>query len=107
VAERKDQKSHLRYPDLSGVDKSVFTQQSVERIRVHFHVPVFIEQYGYLASTQQEIKNTLAWLKKNKISNHWEVETYTWTVLPDDLRFDLPASIAREMQWIVDCWEQV
>ncbi len=107
VAERKDQKSHLRYPDLSGVDKSVFTQQSVERIRVHFHVPVFIEQYGYLASTQQEIKNTLAWLKKNKISNHWEVETYTWTVLPADLRFDLPASIAREMQWIVDCWEQV
>ncbi len=107
VAETKDRKSCLRYPDLSGIDKSVFTQQPVERIRVHFHVPVFIERYGYLVSTQQEIKNTLAWLKKNKISNHWEVETYTWTVLPDDLRFDLPASIAREMQWIVDCWEQV
>lgn len=107
VASRKERKELIRYPDLTGLDASVFTQQFVDRVRVHFHVPVFIAQFGYLISTQQEIKDTLAWLRNNKISNHWEVETYTWTVLPDKLRSDLPTSIAREMQWIIDCWTQM
>jgi hypothetical protein len=34
---------------------------------------------------------------------HFEVETYAWNVLPEELRVDdLAEGIAKEMQWVLD-----
>ena len=68
--------------------------------RSHFHVPLFIEDYGLLQSTQEEITTVLSLQMKQPFSNHLEVETYTWDVLPQELKLPIAQSIIREMQWV-------
>lgn len=69
--------------------------------RVHCHVPVFLDSFGDVGSTQDALKQVLALCREQEISPHLEVETYTWNVLPDGLRKgDLASNIAREVQWI-------
>lgn len=69
--------------------------------RIHFHVPVFLENYGSLTSTQDTISMVLKEILSNpEITRHLEVETYTWEVLPEDTRLSLGESIARELAWV-------
>lgn len=75
-----------------------------EEWRTHFHVPIFIERYDHLQSTRSTIEEVLAYPKE--ISHHWEVETYTWEVLPESIRFDLGASIERELNWVLENWNK-
>lgn len=71
--------------------------------RIHFHVPIFLESYGALASTQSAIKLVLNQILKNShITNHLEVETYTWEVLPEDTKLTLGESISRELAWVIE-----
>lgn len=68
--------------------------------RVHFHVPLFTEQYGHLSSTQKDVSKTLALVQQEGMKAHLEVETYTWDVLPEPLKLDIQGSVARELQWV-------
>ncbi|HEY3456426.1 MAG TPA: metabolite traffic protein EboE [Bryobacteraceae bacterium] len=68
--------------------------------RVHYHVPLFMESYGELGSTQSEVRKALAELHRDDV-RHLEIETYTWGVLPFDLRLDLVDSIEREYRWVM------
>lgn len=68
--------------------------------RTHFHVPLFLSSYGNLLSTQDDVADTIKFLMKNHITRHLEVETYTWDVLPSDLKKDLTASVIRELEWV-------
>lgn len=68
--------------------------------RVHFHVPLFMEQYGHLSSTQQDVVKTLELIQQEKRKVHLEVETYTWDVLPASLKLDIDSSISRELEWV-------
>ncbi len=70
--------------------------------RSHFHVPLFIENYGILQSTQSDIVQVLTQQKGQPFSTHIEIETYTWEVLPSELKMPLSQSIIREMQWVLD-----
>ncbi len=71
--------------------------------RVHFHVPVFLEQLPHFGTTQFFLKDVLAYYRQNPCSPHLEVETYTWDVLPADLRTtDVSSAIARELIWVRD-----
>ncbi len=73
-----------------------------EEWRIHFHVPIFLENYGALSSTQSAIKIVLNEIANNpKITNHLEVETYTWEVLPEDTHLSLAESISRELAWVI------
>ena len=71
-----------------------------KEIRAHYHVPIFLEKYGNLFSTQDHILKTMEFIKKNPVSEHLEIETYTWDVLPSDLKQDLSESIIREIEWL-------
>lgn len=73
-----------------------------QELRAHFHVPIFLEKFDDLYSTQDQILETLAYLKKHQVSNHLEVETYTWDVLPETLKVDMSQSITRELNWLKD-----
>jgi hypothetical protein len=42
----------------------------------------------------------LEYLKKETVTNHLEVETYTWDVLPGDIRLEIVDSIVRELKWV-------
>lgn len=70
-----------------------------KELRAHYHVPIFLEKYGELFSTQDHILKTMDYLKIDPISEHLEIETYTWDVLPADLKQDLSVSIIREIEW--------
>lgn len=73
--------------------------------RIHVHVPVFADLEAPLASTATFAAAAMTALAGQ--TDHFEVETYTWDVLPPELR-NLPLSeaIARELQWAHDCWQR-
>jgi hypothetical protein len=69
--------------------------------RVHFHVPVFLEELAPFASTQAFIREVLAMQRASAISAHLEVETYTWDVLPEAFRSGtVDEAVARELNWV-------
>jgi hypothetical protein len=68
--------------------------------RVHFHVPLFLEQYGQLHSTQNSVIQVLERQRTQAFTNQLEVETYTWGVLPADVQVPISESISREMEWV-------
>jgi hypothetical protein len=69
--------------------------------RVHFHVPVFLAEMEHFSTTQDFLRDILAIHRRRPISDHLEVETYTWDVLPAQYR-DTPVAdaIARELDWV-------
>ncbi len=74
-----------------------------EEWRVHFHVPVFIDNLGAFSSTRNFLEQILALHRQDPISPHLEIETYTWDVLPDHLRGEtVDQDIVREMRWVMD-----
>lgn len=87
----------VTYNDLPIVleEKKEFTE-----LRAHFHVPIFLEKFDKLDSTQDQILAVLDYLKTNKVSEHLEIETYTWDVLPEALKTDLSDCIIREINWL-------
>lgn len=70
--------------------------------RVHFHVPLFWEGSGPLRSTRGAILDTFHALRTRPFTQHLEVETYTWDVLPPELKVPLAGSIERELRWVQD-----
>lgn len=69
--------------------------------RVHFHVPLFLHGVGLLETTQDEVLDCLSIVAAKTNCHHFEVETYAWGVLPDDLRADnLSLGIADELMWL-------
>jgi sugar phosphate isomerase/epimerase len=70
--------------------------------RVHFHVPVNTAEH----TTQDELSATLAALAggPTPLTRHYEVETYTWSVMRDAPRDDegLVAGLAGELEWTRD-----
>jgi sugar phosphate isomerase/epimerase len=70
-------------------------------LRVHFHVPLFLEQMEHFGTTQAFLAEILAQHRAQPISRHLEVETYTWDVLPKAYRTaELSTAIARELDWV-------
>ncbi|HEY4652104.1 MAG TPA: xylose isomerase, partial [Pontibacter sp.] len=70
--------------------------------RTHFHVPLFTQNYNGLQSTQGDVETVLNYVSEHpELSNHLEVETYTWEVLPEGLKTNLTTSIARELEWVL------
>ncbi len=70
--------------------------------RIHFHVPLFAADYDRLGSTQSYVADVLRHMLRSEATTHFEIETYTWEVLPGALKLDLLESIAREYQWVLD-----
>ncbi|SFB51616.1 metabolite traffic protein EboE [Algoriphagus aquimarinus] len=102
VVARKKDGSLVSYSDLPEALKILNTTDE-EEWRIHFHVPVFLDNYGALASTQDQISIVLNEILKNPtLTNHLEVETYTWEVLPEDTRLSLGESISRELEWVIN-----
>jgi sugar phosphate isomerase/epimerase len=68
--------------------------------RVHFHVPVFLEALGSFFTTQRHLEETVREVLRRRLCSQFEVETYTWDVLPPEHRTSgLVPAIARELAW--------
>lgn len=71
-----------------------------EELTAHFHVPVYLDRFGLLEATQDAILECTDVCRELGSVEHFEVETYTWTVLPEELRVtSLAAGIAEELEW--------
>lgn len=93
------------YEDLPQLLKELSAAPVDSNWRIHFHVPIFQSKFGALESTQPEIERCLEVLlprlgSEAFPSGHFEVETYAWTVLPEEFRQGaLSDGIAKEMTW--------
>ncbi|MCM0059982.1 MAG: metabolite traffic protein EboE [Algoriphagus sp.] len=100
VVARTQGEGLVSYPDLPQAITQLNTTEDLEW-RVHFHVPIFLENYGTFQSTQEDIVEVLKLVKADpSISSHLEVETYTWEVLPEDTHLTLGEAISRELAWV-------
>ena len=101
VISRNQDGSKTNFSDLP-LALAQIENENFEEWRTHFHVPIFVEQYGILSSTQSDIRRTLDLQKINPVTEHLEIETYTWEVTPAHLRLDLRSSIERELEWVIE-----
>jgi hypothetical protein len=89
-----------RYLDLPEALAEIDTMLGSEW-RIHFHVPIFLAEMQHFATTQDFLREILALHLERPISDHLEVETYTWDVLPERYRgVPVSTAIAREINWV-------
>ena len=101
VRGRKNDGSLSQYGDLSEALPHLPTS-SDQQWRIHYHVPLFIEQYGSLTSTQAETRAVLQLLARSGFTHHLEIETYTWELLPEELKMNLVDFLEREYRWTLE-----
>lgn len=86
----------LRFDDLPQALAA--SKDGIASWRVHFHLPVFVGQLPECETTQGFLLQALPLFGENV---PMEVETYTWSVLPQDLKMpDVDQSISREIAWV-------
>lgn len=88
------------YTDLDIALADIRQNKYTGTLRSHYHVPVFIEHYGALGSTQGVLSECLTHLREKTFSNHLEIETYTWAILPETMRLTPSLAVLRELQWV-------
>jgi hypothetical protein len=69
--------------------------------RIHYHVPLHAQAVPPFQNTNDHLLGVLDWLKENpKACSHLEMETYTWDVLPPELKSrTVVEQIAAEYDW--------
>jgi hypothetical protein len=71
--------------------------------RTHFHVPVFMDDLGGFRTTRAGIEAALVVHAETPLSDHLEIETYTWDVLPEQYKTgDITDYVSRELEWMRD-----
>ena len=97
VAVRRQDGGVVRYDDLPEA-LARHGLVTGEEWRCHFHVPIFTPGNGVYGTTRSFLEEILPRLPRDVLL---EVETYTWAVLPSELRCgSVTASIIRELQWL-------
>ena len=91
----------VQFPDLAPA-LPILTASRQGHWRIHYHMPLFVEQYRRLESTHADTRAVLALLKDRKFTRHLEIETYTWEWLPADLKVELEDSLHREYLWVLE-----
>ncbi len=78
---------------------------SPSEIRTHFHIPLGLERLGRLRSTRDELDAVFFALLRAGATRHIELETYTFSVLPEPIRRDgVAAMLAAEFAWFLREW---
>ncbi len=96
-----------RYIDLpffiKDIEENQINPSDFTEARVHFHIPLDTKPSPPLKSTSFHVEETLAWCKKHPTAcQHFEIETYTWAVLPQNLQRPVEYQIAAEYDWVLD-----
>ena len=93
---------HLtRFLNLEDAFAAWKTNPGPREWRVHFHVPVFLDDLGSFGTTRFALEEALKFHKTTPLSRQLEIETYTWDVLPDHLKTgDIVDYVCREIEWV-------
>ncbi|MBL47579.1 MAG: hypothetical protein CMP28_01310 [Roseibacillus sp.] len=88
----------LRFPDLPDFHSS--GPGSAAEARVHFHIPLYSEPTPPLRSTKSHVSDLLTYRRNHPdFCSHFEIETYTWGVLPAEMQKPIVDQIAEEYRW--------
>lgn len=71
--------------------------------RIHFHVPLFLSTLSIFETTQSFTQAVLSRHIQSTLTQHLEIETYTWCVLPEQYRQEnIIELIKKEYVWVTD-----
>lgn len=93
-----------RFTDLPDGLASLGTEdgRDAEQWRVHFHIPLDALPEEPLKSTRQHSRDALSLAEQVPgLCQHWEIETYTWGVLPTGMQRPVEEQIAAEYAWVL------
>lgn len=91
-----------RFCDLPDFLASIPVTDAMEA-RVHFHIPLDTEPAPPLRSTRDHVREVLAWKNAHPDAcAHYEIETYTWGVLPSAMQRSVEQQIAGEYRWVIN-----
>jgi sugar phosphate isomerase/epimerase len=91
-----------RFIDLPDFLNAAIESADYEEARVHFHIPLDAEPAAPLRSTRSHVRELLAWRRDHPDAcAHYEIETYTWAVLPGGLQRRVEQQIAGEYAWVL------
>jgi hypothetical protein len=100
TVEKKDGKL-TRFLNLEDAFKAWESNPGPREWRTHFHVPVFLDDLGEFGTTRFAIEDALKFHRARPLSRQLEIETYTWDVLPDNLKTgDIVDYVCRELEWV-------
>ena len=94
--------SIVRFKDIPFAMAAIDQLRALEELRVHFHVPVNADRLSdELSTTNDHLKAALDVIAKAPgACRELEIETYTWEVLPPEVRAaDVADMIAEEYRW--------
>lgn len=98
--EKKDGR-FTKFLNLEDAFEAWRTDPGPREWRTHIHVPVFLDDLGPFRTTRFAIEDALRFHKANPLSRQLEIETYTWDVLPDNLKTgDIVDYVCREIEWV-------
>ena len=101
--QRKDDHAVIRCSDIpEGVAEARRNLSQLSEIRSHFHVPIHVNSLGDgLRSTTHELKGLMdALVADPDACDQFEIETYTWEVLPEALRAQsVEQQVLQEYDW--------
>ena len=75
--------------------------------RSHFHVPIYLDTMDLLRATGNDIIEGMGAIKDHCDCNAFEIETYAWGVLPQQLQTgNLAEGIAAELKWFEETFSE-
>lgn len=92
----------VRYEDLDvALTARASGEDRADEWRIHFHIPLHSSPGAPLESTSDQISSVLDIVKGSPdMCRHFEMETYTWEVLPGGLgAVDVVDQLVREYEW--------
>ena len=94
-------KFHRDLPDALNLQPSTFNLQPSEEWRIHFHIPLHAPAAPPFENTNDHLLGVLDLLAANpRLCSHLEMETYTWEVLPPELKTrTVVEQLASEYGW--------
>lgn len=98
VIEREPDGRLNRYKDL---DAALARGNNNREWRIHFHIPLHSPATKLFANTTDHLLGVLDALRQNPtLCSHLEMETYTWEVMPPDMKNrDVVDQLAGEYDW--------
>ena len=86
----------------AALDSGTWTLGFQDQACCHFHVPLYAEAAAPLGTTQVHVEEMLRYRQEfPEFCQHFEIETYTWGVLPERMQTDLTSQIVKEFQWVL------
>ncbi|HLA26934.1 MAG TPA: metabolite traffic protein EboE [Syntrophales bacterium] len=94
----------VSYGDLSRALENIdLKTQTGEDVRVHFHVPLYYTGDDCLESTAADLTPDFFSQALDSGAEHFEIETYSFNVLPEDLKKKgLVESVVDEYVWVIN-----